>query len=140
MPGSELISHTVNSASAYWWLNDRWAVLAQAKDMGGRVLDPRRSGKQSCKFQADRVQARDARRPHGPLECSMKGTMPKHDHHKAAAHHEEAAKSHRNAAEAHEKGEHADASQHSQLANDHSAKAHEASNAAHAKTKGPKKL
>jgi hypothetical protein len=37
MPGSELISPTVNSASAYWWLNDRWVVLAQAKDMGGRV-------------------------------------------------------------------------------------------------------
>jgi hypothetical protein len=31
--------------------------------------------------------------------------MPKHDHHKAAAHHEEAAKSHRNAAAAHEEGD-----------------------------------
>ena len=65
--------------------------------------------------------------------------MPKHDHHKAAAHHDEAAKSHRNAAEAHEKGNEADASQHSQLAHDHSTQAHEASQSAHSKTKGPKK-
>src|SRR3984957_13701284 len=78
----------------------------------------------------------------GPEECSpiTGDNMPKHDHHKAAAHHDEAAKSHRKAAEAHEKGDHADASQHSQIANDHSAKAYEASQSAHAKTKGPKKL
>ncbi|MGD0134491.1 MAG: hypothetical protein ABSE57_20775 [Bryobacteraceae bacterium] len=66
--------------------------------------------------------------------------MPKHDHHKAAAHHEEAAKSLRKAVETHEQGEHADASQHSQIANDHSTKAHEASQRAYEKTKGPKKL
>jgi len=66
--------------------------------------------------------------------------MPKHDHHKAAAHHDEAAKAHRNAAEVHEKGDLADASQHSQLARDHSSKAHEAFTSANAKSKGPKKL
>jgi hypothetical protein len=78
----------------------------------------------------------------GPEECSpiTGDNMPKHDHHKAAAHHDEAAKSHRDAAEAHEKGNQADASQHSQMANDHSAQAHEASQRAHDKTKGPKKL
>jgi len=78
----------------------------------------------------------------GPEECSpiTGDNMPKHDHHKAAAHHDEAAKSHRDAAEAHENGNQADASQHSQMANDHSAQAHEASQRAHDKTKGPKKL
>jgi hypothetical protein len=78
----------------------------------------------------------------GPEECSPTtgDNMPKHDHHKAAAHHDEAAKSHRDAAEAHENGNQADASQHSQMANDHSAQAHEASQRAHDKTKGPKKL
>jgi hypothetical protein len=75
-----------------------------------------------------------------PLECTSKETMPKHDHHKAAAHHEEAAKSHRKAAEAHEAGDTEQASQHSQIANDHSTQAQEASHQAHQKTKGPKKL
>jgi hypothetical protein len=77
---------------------------------------------------------------HGPSACSGMAIMPKHDHHKAAAHHDEAAKSHRDAAAAHEEGDGEKASQHSQIANDHSKKAQEASNAAHQKTKGPKTL
>jgi quercetin dioxygenase-like cupin family protein len=36
MPGSEAFIHNVASAPAYWWLNDLWIVLAQAKDTGGR--------------------------------------------------------------------------------------------------------
>ncbi len=36
MPGSEFFIHNVDSAPAYWWLNDLWIVLAQAKDTGGR--------------------------------------------------------------------------------------------------------
>jgi quercetin dioxygenase-like cupin family protein len=36
LPGSELFIHDVNSAPAYWWLDDLWIVLAQAKDTGGR--------------------------------------------------------------------------------------------------------
>jgi hypothetical protein len=76
------------------------------------------------------------------VNCSVNlGTIiPKHDHHKAAAHHDEAAKSHRQAAEAHEAGDTEHASQHSQIAHDHSNKAQEASNIAHQKTKGPKTL
>jgi hypothetical protein len=74
---------------------------------------------------------------HGPEACSAMPIMPKHDHHKAAAHHDQAAKSHRDAA-AHEEGDTEKASQHSQIANDHSKKAQGASNAAHQKTKGPK--
>ena len=77
---------------------------------------------------------------HGPVECSGITIMPKHDHHKAAAHHDEAAQSHRKAAELHEQGDTEQASQHSQLANDHSKRAQEASNAAHQKSKGPKTL
>src|ERR1700734_1591532 len=79
-------------------------------------------------------------RGYGPSECSEIPIMPKHDHHKAAAHHDEAAKSHRDAAVAHEEGDTERASQHSQIANDHSKKAQEASNAAHRTTKGPKTL
>jgi hypothetical protein len=76
----------------------------------------------------------------GPSECLGIDIMPKHDHHKAAAHHDEAATSHRKAAEAHEQGDTEHASQHSQIANEHSNKAQEASNSAHQKTKGPKTL
>ena len=36
MPGSELFIHNVDTAPAYWWLDDRWIVLAEAKDTGGR--------------------------------------------------------------------------------------------------------
>ena len=36
MPGSELFIHNVDSAPAYWWLDDLWIVLADAKDTGGR--------------------------------------------------------------------------------------------------------
>jgi quercetin dioxygenase-like cupin family protein len=36
MPGSELFLHNVDSAPAYWWLDDLWIVLAEAKDTGGR--------------------------------------------------------------------------------------------------------
>jgi quercetin dioxygenase-like cupin family protein len=36
MPGSELFIHNVDSAPAYWWLDDLWIVLAEAKDTGGR--------------------------------------------------------------------------------------------------------
>jgi len=36
MAGSELFIHNVDSAPAYWWLDDLWIVLAQAKDTGGR--------------------------------------------------------------------------------------------------------
>ncbi len=76
------------------------------------------------------------------VECwkTLGATLPKHDHHKAAAHHEDAAKAHKKAAEAHEEGDHAQATQHSQVANDHSSKAHDASNSAHKKSKGRKTL
>jgi quercetin dioxygenase-like cupin family protein len=36
IPGSELFIHNVDSAPAYWWLDDLWIVLAEAKDTGGR--------------------------------------------------------------------------------------------------------
>jgi quercetin dioxygenase-like cupin family protein len=36
MPGSEPFIHNVDSAPAYWWLDDLWIVLAEAKDTGGR--------------------------------------------------------------------------------------------------------
>ena len=36
MPGSEAFIHNVDSAPAYWWLDDLWIVLAEAKDTGGR--------------------------------------------------------------------------------------------------------
>lgn len=36
MPGSEAFFHNIDSAPAYWWLNDLWIVLAQSKDTGGR--------------------------------------------------------------------------------------------------------
>jgi quercetin dioxygenase-like cupin family protein len=36
MPGSELFIHNIDSAPAYWWLDDLWIVLAEAKDTGGR--------------------------------------------------------------------------------------------------------
>jgi len=36
MPGSELFIHNVDSAPAYWWLDDLWIVLAEAKNTGGR--------------------------------------------------------------------------------------------------------
>ena len=36
MPGSELFIHNIDSAPAYWWLDDLWIVLADAKDTGGR--------------------------------------------------------------------------------------------------------
>jgi quercetin dioxygenase-like cupin family protein len=36
MSGSELFIHNKDSAPAYWWLDDLWIVLAQAKDTGGR--------------------------------------------------------------------------------------------------------
>jgi len=36
MAGSELFIHNIDSAPAYWWLNDLWIVLAEAKDTGGR--------------------------------------------------------------------------------------------------------
>jgi hypothetical protein len=35
MPGSEAFIHNIDSAPAYWWINDLWVVLAQAKDTGG---------------------------------------------------------------------------------------------------------
>jgi quercetin dioxygenase-like cupin family protein len=34
--GSELFIRNIDSAPAYWWLDDLWIVLAQAKDTGGR--------------------------------------------------------------------------------------------------------
>ena len=77
---------------------------------------------------------------HWNARDELEAKMPKHDHHKAAAHHDEAAKSHRKAAELHEQGDTEQASQHSQIANDHSKKAQEASNIAHQKSKGPKTL
>ena len=36
MSGSEPFIHNVDSAPAYWWLDDLWIVLAEAKDTGGR--------------------------------------------------------------------------------------------------------
>ena len=36
MPGAELFIHNVDSAPAYWWLDDLWIVLADGKDTGGR--------------------------------------------------------------------------------------------------------
>jgi quercetin dioxygenase-like cupin family protein len=36
MSGSELFIHNVDSAPAYWWLDDLWIVLADGKDTGGR--------------------------------------------------------------------------------------------------------
>ncbi len=36
MPGSELFIHNMDSAPAYWWLDDLWIVLAEARDTGGR--------------------------------------------------------------------------------------------------------
>jgi quercetin dioxygenase-like cupin family protein len=36
MPGSEPLIQNVDSAPAFWWLDDLWIVLAQAKDTGGR--------------------------------------------------------------------------------------------------------
>ena len=36
MAGSELFIHNLDSAPAYWWLDDLWIVLAEAKDTGGR--------------------------------------------------------------------------------------------------------
>jgi quercetin dioxygenase-like cupin family protein len=36
MPGSQLFIHNVDSAPAYWWLDDLWIVLADSKDTGGR--------------------------------------------------------------------------------------------------------
>jgi quercetin dioxygenase-like cupin family protein len=36
MSGSELVIHNVDDAPAYWWLDDLWIVLAQAKETGGR--------------------------------------------------------------------------------------------------------
>jgi quercetin dioxygenase-like cupin family protein len=36
MPGSEPFIHNVDTAPAYWWINDLWIVLAEAKDTGGR--------------------------------------------------------------------------------------------------------
>jgi quercetin dioxygenase-like cupin family protein len=49
MPGSELFIHNRDSAPAYWWLDDLWIVLAEAKDTGGRFsmmeeLMPKDSG------------------------------------------------------------------------------------------------
>jgi len=49
MPGSVPFIHNVDSAPAYWWINDLWVVLAQAKDTGGRFsmmveLCPKGSG------------------------------------------------------------------------------------------------
>jgi quercetin dioxygenase-like cupin family protein len=37
MPGSEPFIHNVDSSAAFWWLDDLWIVLAEAKDTGGRV-------------------------------------------------------------------------------------------------------
>ncbi|MGA2601415.1 MAG: cupin domain-containing protein [Bryobacteraceae bacterium] len=37
MPGSELFIHNIDSAPAYWWLDDLWIILADAKDTGGRL-------------------------------------------------------------------------------------------------------
>jgi hypothetical protein len=34
--GSELFIHNIDSAPAYWWLDDLWIVLAESKDTGGR--------------------------------------------------------------------------------------------------------
>ena len=36
MPGSELFIHNMDSAPAYWWLDDLWIVLAEARDTGAR--------------------------------------------------------------------------------------------------------
>ncbi len=36
MSGSELFIYNLDSAPAYWWLDDLWIVLAEAKDTGGR--------------------------------------------------------------------------------------------------------
>ena len=36
LPGSEPFIHNIDSAPAYWWLDDLWIVLAEAKDTGGR--------------------------------------------------------------------------------------------------------
>jgi quercetin dioxygenase-like cupin family protein len=36
MPGSEPFFNNVDSAPAFWWLDDLWIVLAEAKDTGGR--------------------------------------------------------------------------------------------------------
>jgi len=36
MPGSEPFFHNVDLAPAFWWLDDLWIVLAEAKDTGGR--------------------------------------------------------------------------------------------------------
>jgi quercetin dioxygenase-like cupin family protein len=36
MPGSESFFYNVDSAPAYWWLDDLWIVLAEGKDTGGR--------------------------------------------------------------------------------------------------------
>ncbi len=36
MPGSDFFAHNVDSAPAFWWLDDLWIVLAEAKDTGGR--------------------------------------------------------------------------------------------------------
>jgi quercetin dioxygenase-like cupin family protein len=36
MPGSQFFIHNVDSAPAFWWLDDLWIVLAEAKDTGGR--------------------------------------------------------------------------------------------------------
>jgi quercetin dioxygenase-like cupin family protein len=36
MPGSEFFMHNIDSAPAYWWLDDLWIVLAESKDTGGR--------------------------------------------------------------------------------------------------------
>jgi quercetin dioxygenase-like cupin family protein len=36
MPGSELFIHNGDTAPAYWWLDDLWIVLADAKATGGR--------------------------------------------------------------------------------------------------------
>jgi quercetin dioxygenase-like cupin family protein len=36
MAGSEPFFHNISSAPAYWWLDDLWIVLAEAKDTGGR--------------------------------------------------------------------------------------------------------
>jgi len=36
MPGSEPFIHNIDSAPAYWGLDDLWIVLADANDTGGR--------------------------------------------------------------------------------------------------------
>jgi mannose-6-phosphate isomerase-like protein (cupin superfamily) len=35
-PARNFFAHNVDSAPAFWWLDDLWIVLAEAKDTGGR--------------------------------------------------------------------------------------------------------